>query len=75
MYTDPRAFSEGQQGQQPVDLKVPITTIAAGLRVAYGDPSYDLDDAEAIAMCLIDQVRAISCISRKCTKFLTKLCS
>lgn len=40
------------------DFKVTMTSIAAGLRVSYQDPSYDTDDAEAIAMCLIDQASA-----------------
>ncbi|KAG8852486.1 ubiquitin-protein transferase activating protein [Tulasnella sp. 330] len=50
MNTDRAAFL----GERP-DFKVTLASIASGLRLSYGDPSYDLDDAEAIVMCLIDQ--------------------
>ncbi|KAG9025575.1 hypothetical protein FRB95_009992 [Tulasnella sp. JGI-2019a] len=48
--TDRSAFLE----ERP-DFKVALASIACGLQLSYRDPSFDLDDAEAIVMCLIDQ--------------------
>lgn len=42
--------------KQDKDLEIPIRLISEALKISYNDPSYDLDDAEMIAACLIDQV-------------------
>ncbi|KAG8902353.1 hypothetical protein FRB99_004543, partial [Tulasnella sp. 403] len=45
---------EGYQTKSP-ELKVPLASIAVALQMSYRDASYDMDDAETIAACLMDQ--------------------